>query len=172
MRDISRRRPAEDEWDDLFLEIRTQTDRGVALIAGSLVDATLMLALQSKMHEGVKDEMAAVFEDVHAPLATFSSRITIGWALGIFGPVMRARLNTIRSIRNTFAHALVPITFIEPLIAKECATLPLHIMEEPPLPEDWSESRKRYVMSCYAGSHDLVGWALRHGGGAMTIELD
>jgi hypothetical protein len=171
-RDVSRRRPAEDEWDTLFEEIRSQTDRATALIAGSLVDATLRLAVESKIHEGVRAEQEAMFEDARAPLGSFSSRISVAWALGIFGAQMRSRLTIIRHIRNTFAHALVPIDFNEPAIANECTKLPLHDLREPPLPADWSEARKRYVTTCYVDSMDLAGWAIRNGGKEMVVELD
>jgi hypothetical protein len=58
--------------------------------------------------------------ELPAPLATLSARIDAGYALGIYGPDMKADLQTIQRIRNTFAHSRHHLDFSSPDIAKAC----------------------------------------------------
>jgi hypothetical protein len=44
-----------------------------------------------------------------APLATFSAKIRLAYALSIFGSSTRDDLDTIREIRNAFAHSTRPL---------------------------------------------------------------
>lgn len=171
IRNLSKWRPNDEEWDHLFDEVRTQTDRGAGIIAGSFLDSALQLALQSYL---VPEPVLRATEDAGAPLSTFSARILLGEALGFYTAGVRKRLDTVRHIRNAFAHTLKPITFDEPSISEACKELKLFGFhgDTPPIPETWSEARKRYVSTCYRHAHDLVGVALKHGGRLITIEID
>jgi DNA-binding MltR family transcriptional regulator len=55
------------------------------------------------------------------PLATFSAKIRLGYALGIYGRKTRHDLDVVREIRNAFAHAQKVITFENQEIANLCS---------------------------------------------------
>jgi hypothetical protein len=57
------------------------------------------------------------------PLADFESKILIGQAFGILTSNLANELHCIRAIRNTFAHAKVPITFDHELLDREMKAL-------------------------------------------------
>jgi len=170
LNNLSRQLPKPVEWPKFFEDLKAQSDRGAALIAGSLVDAATRLALQCKMIEMTDEEAASLFEQPNAPLGTFSARIKTGRALGIYGPLLEKKLNKIRNIRNQFAHALVPIDFGNELVAKECESFPLAMMPKWPLPNDWSDTRIRYVTACFAATDYLVGWSMNNGGVEISVD--
>ncbi|MFT3722659.1 MAG: hypothetical protein QM773_03650 [Hyphomonadaceae bacterium] len=171
IRNLSNWRPNEEEWDRLFEEIKNQSDRGAGIVAGSFLDATLQLALHSYF---AAEPARELLENIGGALSTFSSRIIVGAALGLYSPAIRKRIDTIRHIRNAFAHTLKPIGFDEPAIADACAGLPLLDVRgsTPPVPTDWSDARQRYVGTCYRHGHDLVGLAIKYGGREITVEID
>jgi hypothetical protein len=51
------------------------------------------------------------FDKPGGPLETFSQRITMGQVLQIYGPDTKYNLDLLRLLRNTFAHAHIPVTF-------------------------------------------------------------
>jgi hypothetical protein len=53
------------------------------------------------------------------PVGTFHAQIVVGYALAMYDEKMRDALDTVRTIRNQFAHAKRPINFGEDLILKE-----------------------------------------------------
>jgi hypothetical protein len=160
------------EWDQFFRDIHTQSARGASLIGAALVEACLKQVLITRMHKEVEPEEAAIFENESAPLASFSQRIALAWAIGIIGPNMKKRLTSIRMIRNAFAHALAPIDFDTPLVRNEAMTLPLHLIKDPALPAEWPEAKRRFVSTCLIDAHDLSRYYQAHGGGVMYFELD
>lgn len=170
LNDLSRQLPGPDDWTDFFEELKTQSDRGAVLIAGSLVDSTVRLALQCKMIEMSKEESEGLFENVNAPLGSFSARIKVGRALGIYGPLLEKKLNRIRQIRNQFAHALVPLDLSHEIIAKECEAFPLMMLLKWPLPNEWSDARIRFVTACFDASDYMVGWSMNYGGAEIVVD--
>ena len=45
------------------------------------------------------------------PLGTFSNKVLVAYALGVFGVETKNNFDIIRTIRNTFAHCRKPISF-------------------------------------------------------------
>lgn len=168
--DLSRQLPSEAEWEVFYNEILAQTDRGAVLIMGSLVDATLRLALECTMVAMDPAQAAKVFEGSDAPLGGFYARIRTGKALGIYGERLEKNLGVIRVVRNQFAHALIPLTLEHPLVTKECALFPLAMLTKWPLPNEWSDTRIRFVSACFEAADFLVGWSINHGGREIEVE--
>jgi hypothetical protein len=56
-------------------------------------------------------------------LYTFSAKLHCGYAVGLLSPAILADLNTVRSIRNAFAHATAPIDFDTPAVKGLCEHL-------------------------------------------------
>jgi hypothetical protein len=56
-------------------------------------------------------------------LSSFGAKIEIGYAIGVYGPLVRDDLDTIRIIRNQFAHARILIDFATTEVADEVQKL-------------------------------------------------
>jgi len=100
------------------------------------------------------------------PLNSFSQKIMMGRALGIYGEVMQHNLDLLRHMRNAFAHSHVPITFETPIIAEAIAhfkaqTLlpPYHVgVQDKSYPDD---PKARFHHACETMSHNLIVWGWR-----------
>lgn len=108
-----------------FVEFREaltkESDRGCALFAAAFLDHALKELVTKCLvqDEKIKDELLGQ----NGPLASFSSRINLAYYLGKLSRVCRRDLNTIRQIRNEFAHKSTLITFDTPSVADRCRTL-------------------------------------------------
>nr|WP_131196104.1 MltR family transcriptional regulator [Lichenihabitans psoromatis] len=96
-------------WDDTLADIRTGNSRIAAILAGSLVQMVLKVAVTYNMVPLTKAEDKNLFEG-SGPLSTLSAQINVGYALGLFGKKVRHDLHVIRDIRNDFAHTLHDVT--------------------------------------------------------------
>ena len=79
-----------------------QSDRVAVIVSAALLDEGLTAAIQTKLH---KDK--AVIEKLFrpsGPLGSFSSKIDLGFAMGLYSKEIYADLVTIKNIRNEFAH--------------------------------------------------------------------
>lgn len=101
---------------------RRFADRAAALIVVSLLEDALKTAISTHFvptdDNAINQLFGSGIDD--GPLATFSARIRLGYALGIYGPDMRADLDTIRLIRNVFAHSRHLLDFSSPEIQNVC----------------------------------------------------
>jgi hypothetical protein len=80
------------------------SDRAAAIIAGSLLETTLTRTLVAHLHTHRK-----VTEDlfkVSGALGYFGTKINLGFLIGMYGEPFRKELDTIKEIRNDFAHKL------------------------------------------------------------------
>ncbi len=53
-----------------------------------------------------------------APLSTFSAKIELGYAVGLYSEPFHTNLNMIREVRNRFAHSFNALSFNHPDIGK------------------------------------------------------
>ena len=98
-----------------------ESDRGCALFAAAFLDTALEQLVRASLLQSKK-----VDEDLlegTAPLATFSARIKLSYYLGLISAECRAELDTIRKIRNDFAHDASLISFDTQSIADRCLNL-------------------------------------------------
>jgi DNA-binding MltR family transcriptional regulator len=99
-------------------------DRARILLATAILDQHLQTALLSHfpiIDTEDKEQMSELFEGEAAPLASFSSRIRVAYALGIFGRRTKRDLERIKAIRNACAHSRLHVHFNDMAIAEECA---------------------------------------------------
>jgi hypothetical protein len=96
-------------------------DRSVAILAGSLVEVSLIgpIALSIQRPANIEED----FWHDRAPYRTFNNKIVKAKSLEITGPQATANLEVIRLVRNTFAHSLSDLEFAMPEIARACARL-------------------------------------------------
>jgi hypothetical protein len=90
-------------------EIEKQTDRATALIATAYLEERLVMAIKARLnhHEEIENRL---FKGA-GPLASFSSKIDLGFLLGLYDPGEYQHLHIIREIRNEFAHKPEPRDF-------------------------------------------------------------
>ena len=96
-----------------------ETDRGCGVLGAALLDSKLELLFQRKLrtfHDKLLGKMG--------PLGTFSARIRAARALVWIGEDVRADLDTVRDIRNEFAHSWDhALEFTDQAIADRCRNL-------------------------------------------------
>ena len=128
---------------------RLQSDYAVAIVGASLIERALEVAILSRFVPVSNDERGRLF-DYKSPLGSFSARIRIGAALGLYGPVTFADLEIIRNVRNQFAHSPVLRTFSDVPIAKSCGKLKLldFIFRHEPRPEPAHPLKANYIDVC------------------------
>ena len=113
--------------DDIMLTIlgyegdpkegHTFNDRAIALTVTALLEQFLETAISSHLEIDENEARKLFDDDADGPLSTFSRKIAMGYALGVYDSHMKSDLNFIRQIRNAFAHAKVHLDFATPEIS-------------------------------------------------------
>jgi hypothetical protein len=83
-------------------ELGHESDRAAGLVGAVLVEDSLTVLIRSRLRPD-EDLLNQVLHP-SGPLSAFSVKINIGHLLGLFSPVARKELETIKEIRNEFAH--------------------------------------------------------------------
>ena len=79
---LLRERPNSGEVEQLLAEITADSPRGAAMIAAALTDDILLGTIRFRL---VNDDESDDLFGSDRPLGTFSARIRLGYAMGIFG---------------------------------------------------------------------------------------
>jgi hypothetical protein len=120
-------RPFDHDNDDLIKllkEIADYPPRAGAIMAVAMLDDTLRWSIEGFLaNDLTDDDRSAVFEQEHAPMASFHCKILMGHALGIYGSITKGDLVAMKRIRNAFAHAPRSIDFETAEIVSECRRL-------------------------------------------------
>ena len=103
------------------LTFTKQSDRGSALIAVAWVDDALKECLKAFFHHDRK--IADTLLQPEGPLGSFSSRIKTAYLLGIITASLYSDLETMRKIRNDFAHVRQAVRFNNQSIKDRCKAL-------------------------------------------------
>lgn len=141
LRDLSNVLVLDEHIQDILHELDNQSDRGVALIAAAIVDLSLGRLMRCRLVD-YKNCSEILFEKEGAPLSAFSAKIKIARAIGVVGPYTEGHLDSIRQIRNQFAHSPLKIDFTNPLIAAEINKLLPDNAEWKP---EWTPERRRFI---------------------------
>ncbi|SIO60682.1 hypothetical protein SAMN05444166_6485 [Singulisphaera sp. GP187] len=99
----------------------SESDRAVALIVTAWLDDALSEMIKSRL---VKDKR--VIDEVFrfdSALGTFSSRIKLAYLMRRFSKTVYDNLQTIRTIRNGFAHSRENLQFVNVTISSSCEKL-------------------------------------------------
>jgi len=97
----------------------TESDRGAALIAGSIAENALDQILIVRFVPMSPPQRDALFE-YNAPLGTFSAKIKLAYAFGFIDKIIRDDFDRIREIRNVFAHSMIAVKFVDEVIRRTC----------------------------------------------------
>jgi hypothetical protein len=98
-----------------------KNDRGACLLFSSNLENALDVALTSWCSTPAED-VSAFFQS-EGIFGSFSRKIASARAFKIIGPITVANLTIIRHVRNTFAHAKIPIDFETSQVAAICEDL-------------------------------------------------
>jgi hypothetical protein len=110
-----------DKLPEILGMLQAESERGSALLAGALIDDVLVTRLRELLVPDEKEYKSMT--GVDRPLGTYSSRVTMGYLLGMYGPKFLEMLRRIGDIRNAFAHYHQVAKFSDPEIAKACLSL-------------------------------------------------
>jgi hypothetical protein len=175
LRKISRREATIDDMQEFDRQLKLESnDRGAALLAATNADLALTRTIYRVLR--VKDEVKDDLDKPGGPLENFSQRITIGRALGLYGVDTEYNLTLLRLIRNTFAHAHVPITFdTEEIVA--AVDLFRSIPLRPPFQLGADKrsaptgSRAKFHHFCEIVTHNLIVWGTFEMAAARDVQL-
>lgn len=167
--DLSRTPATEEELKQVFDLLETESDRGCALIAGSLLENTLAMTINCHLADCGEQFRKKLYGGSDAPLGTFASKIKMGRALAIYDKRVQKSFETVKDIRNAFAHALRPLDFTNPTIVSHVETL--FDREMPKQDENLSPARIRYSAFCFSMGKRLYTAATAQGGKELEISL-
>jgi DNA-binding MltR family transcriptional regulator len=104
-------------------EFDSASDRAFVILWASRLDEYLRYALPHKLRPAIsKGALDKLFEE-NGPLTTFSAKIILGYAVGLYGLKTFHDLEVIRQLRNEFAHSTKALTFSTKEVVAVCATL-------------------------------------------------
>ncbi len=102
-------------------ELNRETDRGLPLVATSLIDHLLQETLRAFFCEN--KSVAFLIDDGNAPLGTFSARIHACYALGLIDEFEWREVTLLRKVRNLFAHSKHGFDFQDATVDGICSSL-------------------------------------------------
>lgn len=102
-------------------ELQRESDRGLPLVATSLLDELLRETLRALFCDNPSATKA--LDGFNAPIGTFSSRVETCHALGLIDQFEYAEVNLLRKVRNEFAHSRHGKSFGDEKIISICASL-------------------------------------------------
>jgi DNA-binding MltR family transcriptional regulator len=143
-----------DELSAFRQELTNGSPRASVLVASSLVDVLLRDTLEVVLRFRNGDEKKELLTGLNAPLGTFSARSRLLFALGVIDAETYDYIDTIRTIRNEFAHGHAPFSFDTHEVAALCGTLPKPKIKLPKGVE-MSEARSRFVGTCLSICQNL-----------------
>jgi DNA-binding MltR family transcriptional regulator len=122
LKKLLKKLPTSEDIDKALAEITTDGPRGAIIIGATLLEDALRVVIRRHMVPLKKEEADQLFTST-APLATFSAKIKLAYALGIIGPKTRDDLDDIRELRNAFAHGKMVLKFETPEITETIKAL-------------------------------------------------
>jgi hypothetical protein len=95
---------SQESLTSILTELAHESARAAAIVGAVLVEESLTNLLKSRLNrdQGILDD---VFRP-SGPMGTFSTKIKMGFLMGLYSPETRRELDTIREIRNEFAHKI------------------------------------------------------------------
>jgi mannitol operon repressor len=110
------------ELNAFLEEFQKESDRGAALLGAAMMDDCLRKIIIDYLIDK-RNLVEDLIDGGYAPLSTFSSRTKITYGLGLISQSEYLNINTIREVRNKFAHNLSGLSFNDPEIVKLCRKL-------------------------------------------------
>jgi hypothetical protein len=125
---------SEEDYEKYVQESSAEkTDRGAGILFATNLENALRAAIIRRLN--ITENFHARIFGYESALGTFSRKIIMAHAIGLYGKETRSNLDVIRLIRNALAHAAVPVKFEYPAIATACTAIniPTRLSERFPL---------------------------------------
>lgn len=153
LRNLSKKGPSFEDYNLLFQEITQSSDRSAAIISCAMMDWQLGRLILKALPNITKENTDTLFEN-SGPLSGLFAKNQLAFAMGLYNHTAFQDINTIRRVRNQFAHSPQPITFTTPEITRECRKL--SSLKDPEYSEllikhgisDGVLSKNRYIVTC------------------------
>ncbi len=163
-KNFAKRPPTLEESEAMEKEFYGESDRACGVLHASWVEQVLETAIRRRLRPNLSNRMF----DFEGPLGTFSAKIMMGYALGLFGSKTNHDLLLIRTIRNEFAHCQLPLRFDLPEVKAVCDQLIVPDTEAKIIPSyfyrsgapsdflyDHRHPKARFVICCHSIIHRL-----------------
>ncbi len=163
-KNFAKRLPTLEEREAMETEFYGESDRACGVLHASWVEQVLETAIRRRLRPNLSNRMF----DFEGPVGTFSAKIMMGYALGLFGSKTNHDLLLIRTIRNEFAHCQLPLRFDLPEVKVVCDHLIVPDTEAKIIPSyfytagtrsdflyDHRHPKARFVISCHSIIHRL-----------------
>ncbi len=102
---------------------KQESDRSAAILTASFLEEILEKAIRDFL---IEDQFVDTLFKGHSPLSTFSAKIDSAYALGLITKDMKRDLDTIRKIRNYFAHNWNVVSFDDSPVSDFCRNLKIN----------------------------------------------
>lgn len=130
---LSKKLPTSSEIQTILDDLLKSSDIAAAITGAAIVEARLESVLRSRFRSKRADLPQSVFEN-RGPLSDFNSKILVAEAFGhVTGP-MAKELQSIRAVRNAFAHAKHPISFNHEVVERKVRESPMLTTFEAKIP--------------------------------------
>ena len=123
---------------DYQIALSEESDRAAAILAAADFEDWLAERITSKFVDLDQDLHNSLL-GTYGPLSSFSAKVDIAFALGLYDQNIHKGLHTVRKIRNKFAHLSKPIKFHDNAIKDLCQNLDADICQNA------DDLRKRYL---------------------------
>lgn len=166
LKELVGRLPPEGDLADLLFSMLVNDDPSkraddltCAIVAGAALEHALRVAITTHLRSDLTEtEAEALFSvgNSTGPLAGFDVRLNVAFALGIIDRTEKAEIKTIQLVRNSFAHAIMPISFLDNEICTEVDKLKR--LTRPPLGHEGLDElhfKYRYAITCATYCADL-----------------
>jgi len=154
-------------------EFYGEADRPAAILQASVVERALEVAIKKKLAPGLSNEFVKEMFEFEGVIGTFSDKIAIAYALGIFKSHTFHDLNIIRILRNAFAHLSKPMRFVTPQVAGMCEHLLIpdiagiahaphafyELAKDLEAAVDRKNPKTRYITACHSIALGLLDFA-------------
>jgi hypothetical protein len=142
LRDLTRQFLETEDLQAFFRELDFASDRSAAIVGAATVERYLEEAIFATLNRA-DDETRANLSATGGALDGLFAKIHLGCALGVYPAQYMHELESIRKIRNCFAHSPKHLTFDTVQISDECGRLnSRHYVSGS------SDSRSRYASAC------------------------
>lgn len=160
-------------YEILIDTITDRNARAATLTVVSLLEGALQKFLITKLTIPEKEGPSDLFGS-GAPLRDFSSKIKMGFALGLYGPQTKADLDAIREVRNAFAHTMEPIDFDTPEVVNVCNRIVILDLSDPLGEMKDAPVRLRFLTTatCFATEFHILSAPKLHSFGLALSGMD
>lgn len=126
-----------------------ESDRGAVILAATSIEDVLEWAILARLPNLLLDAESrdSVFGH-NGSLGTFSSKITMAYAMGVIDKAGRREIDLIREMRNACAHARMPISFEMDVLADIARQVIPELLPHIAKPVDPKWLRHAFVLKC------------------------